>query len=122
MSAAACMSPRGSDARSAFVPRTMATALIFFLPMTAAAVLGGDVAVVTLDGCEAREVLPRGPDRVHREHVAAQAELRTERVLGRPRVLAEAVAGIAELHDVVVDVEISPVPRVPLDDDPVVAR
>src|SRR2546428_270980 len=88
----------------------------------AAAVLGGDVAVVTLDGGEAREVLPRGPDRVHREHVAAQAELRAERVLGRPRVFAEEVAGIAELHDVVVDVEIDPVRRVPLDDDRVVAR
>jgi len=35
MSSAACMSPRGSDARSAFVPRTMATALSFFFPITA---------------------------------------------------------------------------------------
>ncbi len=35
ISSAACTSPRGSAARSDFVPRTIATALSFFFPITA---------------------------------------------------------------------------------------
>src|SRR3989475_7339989 len=85
------------------------------------AVLGGDVAVVALNRREPREVLTGRADRVHRELVAAHAEVGAERVLGVPRVLADVGLGVAELDTVVVDVEVDPVAGLALDDDGVVA-
>src|SRR2546427_516620 len=85
------------------------------------AVLRGDVAVVALNRREPREVLTGRADRVHRELVAAHAEIGAERVLGVPRVLADVGLGVAELDTVVVDVEVDPVAGLALDDDGVVA-
>src|SRR5882724_1820765 len=87
----------------------------------AAAVLGRDVAVVALDGGEAHEALAGRSDRVDRQLVAHEPRLPVERALGFPRVQADQRARVAELHDVVVDVEIDPVLRLPLDDDRVVS-
>src|SRR4030095_13211276 len=86
----------------------------------AAAVLGGDVTEVALNGGEAHEVLAGRADRVDRELVADQAGLPVERVLRLPRVQPEQRLGVAQLDDVVVDVEIDPALRLPLDDDRVV--
>ena len=88
----------------------------------AAAVLGGHVAVVAVDGREAHEVLARGTDRVDREPVAGEAVLGLERLLGLPGVLAGQVGRVAHLDHVVVDVEVGELLGLPLHDDGVVAR
>ena len=86
-----------------------------------AAVLRRDVAVVAVDGGEAHEVLAGRPDGVHRQVVAAHADVAVERVLRLPGVLAEQRLGVAQLDLVVVDVEVDPVPGLALDHDGVVA-
>ena len=88
----------------------------------AAAVLGGHVAVVAVDGREAHQVLPGGADRVDREPVAGEAVLGLERLLGLPGVLAGQVGRVAHLDDVVVDVEVGELLGLPLHHDGVVAR
>ena len=88
----------------------------------AAAVLGGDVTVVALDRREADEVLAGGADRVDGEPVPRERVLGLERLLGLPGVLALEVRGVADLHDVVVDVEIGELLGLALDHDGVIAR
>src|SRR5262249_44131162 len=96
--------------------------LELFLPHHgAAAVLGRDVAEITLDRRELHEILAGGTDRVDGELVADEPGLAVERVLGFPRVQTDQRLGVAKLDDVVVDVEVDPVLRLPLDDDRVVA-
>src|SRR5262245_60803012 len=85
------------------------------------AVLRGDVAVVALNRREAYEVLARRPDRVDGELVSDQSQVAAERVLRFPRVLADVGLGVTDLDTVVVDIEIDPVFRLPLDHDRVVA-
>src|SRR5216117_2058453 len=85
------------------------------------AVLGRNVAVVTLDGGPTHEMLAGGTDRVDRELVSRHAEVAAQRVLRLPRVLPEVRLGVADLDAVVVDVEVDPVSGLSLDDDGVVA-
>src|SRR5262249_35656836 len=87
----------------------------------AAAVLGGDVTKVALDRRELHEVLTGRPDRVHGELMAGESGLAVERVLGLPCIEPDQRLGVAKLDDVVVDVEVDPVLRLPLDHDRVVA-
>src|SRR3989442_12968398 len=51
-----------------------------------------------------------------------QSQLRAEGVLSRPLILTDEELRVAQLYRVVVDVEVDPVPRLPLDDDRVVPR
>src|SRR5262249_45190052 len=87
-----------------------------------AAVLGGDVAIVALDGREADEVLPRGTDGVNGKAVAGQPVLLLQGLLCLPRVLALEMRGGTDLHRVVVDVEVRQRLGLSLDHDGVVAR
>jgi hypothetical protein len=64
------------------------------------------VAVVALDGREADEVLPGGADGVDGEPMPGEPVLGLQRLLGLPGVLALEMGGGADLHRVVVDVEI----------------
>src|SRR5215831_5541405 len=86
----------------------------------AAAVLGRDVTEVALDRRELHEVLAGRPDRVDRELMAGEAGLAVQRVLRLPGIEPHERLGVAELDDIVIDVEVDPVLRLPLDDDRVV--
>ncbi len=85
------------------------------------AVLRRHVTVVAVDRREAHEVLAGRADRVHGELVSGQPRLPVEGVLGLPGVEAEQRLGVAELDHVIVDVEVDPLLRLPLNDDGVVA-
>src|SRR5205823_4081590 len=64
----------------------------------------------------------RGADRIDAQRVTRELQLVVERRLGVPRVLAHERARIPQLDHVVLDVEVFPGLRLPLDDDRVVAR
>ena len=88
----------------------------------AAAVLRSDVAIVALDGGEAHEALPGGADGVDGQAMPGETVLELEGLLGLPGVLALQMRGVADLDDVVVDVQVGELLGLPLDDDGVVTR
>ena len=89
---------------------------------SAAAVLRSDVAIVALDGGEAHEALPGGADGVDGQAMPGETVLELEGLLGLPGVLALQMRGVADLDDVVVDVQVGELLGLPLNDDGVVAR
>src|SRR5207245_9607817 len=61
-------------------------------------------------------------EKVDREHMTSQSQPRAESVLSSPRILTDEELRVAQLDRVVADVDVDPVPRLPLDDDRVVPR